>query len=103
MTTNTLLDAIREAFTAATTPAAAAESAVKEFCVFGNTWLQEHGVVGVGQTVAGFSLRLADGTEHLLTTSPSLDEPGNAVSISGIAGRGDRTPVSSANVQITGR
>jgi hypothetical protein len=101
MVEKVLLDVILEAFLAEnkTTP----EAELRAFCTFANNWLQSKGVVGVGQTISGFSLRLADSNEYLLTRAPDLNDVGGAVSISGLAGRGDRVAVDGTNVQITGR
>lgn len=76
---------------------------IDAFCLFAKEWLQKKCVVGVGQTVEGFSLRFANGDELLLTANAPLEFSGTAVSIGGIAGRGDRVKVDNTSVNITGR
>lgn len=100
MAKNALLDEIRKAFIAL--EGSTSDDILREFCAFGNSWLQKNNVVGVGQTVDGFSIRLADGAEYLLTAAPASAETDSAVSISGLTGRGDRVTINNSNVQITG-
>ena len=73
------------------------------FCSFAKDWLQKKCVVGVGQTTDGFAIRFANGDEFLLTESAALEDMGGAVSIGGMAGRGDRVRVDNSSVGITGR
>jgi hypothetical protein len=102
MTKNALIDEVRDAFMAQQVDQDAARDLVYSFCAFANSWLNDKRVIGVGQTVEGFAVRVADGSEYLLTVSPELVDVGTSVSISGLAGRGDRVSVNNTQVQITG-
>jgi hypothetical protein len=45
------------------------------FCEYATKWLNDTGLVGVGHTTNGMSLRFSDGSEYLLTESPPSDVP----------------------------
>lgn len=49
-------------------------TAAKEFCDFAANWLQTAGVVGVGHTVSGLSMRMANGNEYLLFSPPAAEQ-----------------------------
>lgn len=102
MAKNALIDEVRDAFMAQQTDPDAARNLIYSFCAFANSWLNDKRVIGVGQTVDGFAVRLADGNEYLLTNSPETTDTGAAVSISGLAGRGDRVIVDNAQIHVTG-
>lgn len=102
MAKNALIDEVRDAFMAQQVDQDAARGLVYSFCAFANSWLNDKRVIGVGQTVEGFAVRVADGNEYLLTIAPDTVDAGTSVSISGIAGRGDRVPVDNTQINITG-
>jgi hypothetical protein len=102
MAKNALIDEVRDAFMAQQVDQAASRDLVYSFCAFANSWLNDKCVIGVGQTVEGFAVRVADGNEYLLTVSPETADASTSVSISGIAGRGDRVRVDNTQIQITG-
>jgi hypothetical protein len=66
-------------------PKKTALNAAKEFCDFAAQWLQTSGVVGVGHTVSGLSMRMANGSEYLLF-SPAANEQISFMPAIGITG-----------------
>lgn len=48
---------------------------LQEFCEYATKWLNDAGLVGVGHTTSGMSLRFADGSEYLLTEAPPSEVP----------------------------
>jgi hypothetical protein len=100
-----LLNVIRDAYAEANPGAVVEGGVVPHFCAFANGWLQKKGVVGLGQTTDGFSIRFADGNELLLAVNTEdTAADGNAVSITGMASRNQRTmPDTTRSVPITGR
>lgn len=101
MEENELLTSIKKKYLEATP--AADVAAVTAFCDFARNWLQTNAVIGVGHTSEGVSLRFADNSEKLLFSTANLSENNGAFSITGQAGRSDRTAVDSTSVSITGR
>jgi len=86
---------------------ALASDAVQAFCDYANTWLATHGVIGVGQTASGISLRFSDG-EELILFSSVFDTPIEVQGVSqGITGNATKIekgmPVASPSFPITGR
>jgi hypothetical protein len=98
---NDLLTSLSEEYARAHSDADIA--AVNAFCVFARDWLQQRGVIGVGHTTEGISLRFADNTEFQLVSVESGTDVGGAFSITGQAGKSDRVSVNSNSVSITGR
>lgn len=45
------------------------------FCEYATKWLNDAGLVGVGHTTNGMSLRFANGEEYLLTEAPPSEVP----------------------------
>lgn len=45
------------------------------FCEYATKWLSDAGLVGIGHTTSGMSLRFANGSEYLLTSAPSAETP----------------------------
>jgi hypothetical protein len=77
------------------------------FCDYAASWLATNGVIGLGHTSSGMSLRFIDGTEKVLFALSSADD-GTAtppVNISGNSGSGiTRTAADThPSVAITGR
>lgn len=81
-----------------------AHPAVSAFCVYAAAWLKNAGVIGMGHSPTGFSLRLRDGSEILLADAPELySTPSAAVSITGTsAGMSVNTPTRPTDISITG-
>ena len=103
MAEDALLDAIRDSYTAKYPDMPA--DAITHFCEFAKNWLLEKGVIGVGQTTEGFSIRFADASEILFVnnTQPA-DEPSSPMAITGLASRRQNVmPDTSRSVNITGR
>jgi hypothetical protein len=81
-----------------------AADALSSFCVYATAWLKNAGIIGLGHTATGVSLRLRDGSEILLTggedlplhNSPSVNITGNATQLQ------TTTPSRPADVAITG-
>ena len=104
MARSELLEEIREAYLAANPDVAVGP--VDDFCAFFTAWLAKTGVLGVGHTPNGLSLRLGDGAERLLFDQEpvqlSADTPAIQLASSGVSARqgigGDAQAV-----QITGR
>ena len=105
MQRNTVLTQILNDFTNSQ-PETASEC-VTAFCAFADTWLSSRGIIGVGQTAQGLSLRCADGSELLFFTSLE-DEPAvaaqSSVNITGNTGSQITRPIigDSRSVAITG-
>jgi len=77
------------------------------FCEYATKWLNDSGLIGVGHTTNGMSLRFADGSEYLLTVAPPTEVPvANmpAFSITGNNGGSVRSSgaVQDASVRIMG-
>jgi tRNA A22 N-methylase len=94
MLANELLDVIRDAYLAdylVKNPASAATTAAEitqQFCDFAHSWLRTKGLVGVGQTIDGFAVRFADGSEHILAqNTPAEMQESAPVLITGMASR----------------
>ena len=104
MQRNTVLTQILNDFTNSQ-PETASEC-VTAFCAFADTWLSSRGIIGVGQTAQGLSLRCADGGELLFFTSldaePVLAQA--SVNITGNTGNQITRPIigDSRSVAITG-
>ena len=84
-----------------------AHDAVKTFCQYAATWLSSRGVVGLGHTTSGMSLRFADGQELLLFVPPETaqpQQPNSEVAITGTASKISK-PITgdSPSFAITGR
>jgi hypothetical protein len=99
-----ILDAYCNAFTALSDDQ---KTACRHFCEYASEWLAESGVVGVGQTAEGVSLRFSDGQERLLfsaASTPMAPAGGVAVSITGNSSGNVRgsSPVADSSVKITG-
>lgn len=75
MPTNEMLEKIRSDFVAAQTVDETADSLLRDFCEYATKWLDDAGIVGVGHTTNGMSLRFSDGSEYLLTAAPPADVP----------------------------
>jgi hypothetical protein len=45
------------------------------FCEYATKWLNDAGLVGVGHTTNGMSLRFSDGSEYVLTAAPTAEVP----------------------------
>jgi hypothetical protein len=77
---------------------------ISSFCVYATAWLKNAGIIGLGHTPTGMSLRLRDGSEILLTggedlpfhNSPAVNITGNATQLQ------TTTPARPADVAITG-
>jgi hypothetical protein len=79
---------------------------LKTFCQYAATWLASRGVVGVGHTVDGMSLRFADGQELLLLSPPEVTKSpalSDAVGITGNAAKITKPVIDSPSFNITGR
>jgi hypothetical protein len=79
------------------------KAAIASFGQFFKDWLAQKKVIGVGQTVDGFSVRFADSTEAILYGEAADVLDNFAVSISGSVGRSDRTVVDNSSFNITGK
>lgn len=100
-----VLNKILDDFTASS--ADLATDQLKTFCQYADTWLSSRGVVGLGQTVSGMTLRFADGQELLLFKplgQPEANMPASFgdVNITGTAAKITKPVVDSPSVQITG-
>ena len=76
-----LLDKLREDYLQ-TKPEAAA--AVADFCSFAADWLATRAPTGIGYTIDGLVLRLANGDSFVLVRAPGSDAVGGAVSVTGM-------------------
>jgi hypothetical protein len=52
-----------------------AAGVLQAFCEYATKWLNDAGLVGVGHTTSGMSLRFSDGNEYLLTEAPPTEVP----------------------------
>lgn len=80
------------------------EGILNAFCDYAAEWFKKNGLIGLGHTVDGIAIRLADGSEYALFQPGSAGGSGSSVSITGGAtkiekGIGEHTP----SFQITGR
>lgn len=84
-----------------------ASADVRAFCEYATSWLATRGVVGVGQTSSGISLRFSDGEELVLFASvfdAPIEVPTASHSITGNTTKIEKgMPVASPSVPITGR
>ena len=79
---------------------------LQTFCRYAATWLSSRGIVGVGHTVDGMSIRFADGQELLFFTPPKevkLQLPTGDVSITGSTAKITKPMIDSPSFNITGR
>lgn len=86
---------------------AQAVETLQVFCKYATKWLSDAGLVGVGHTTNGISLRFADSSEYLLTSAlavetNSVDTP--AFSITGNNGGSARSSgaMQDSSMRITG-
>lgn len=60
------------------------EGLLSAFCDYASKWLQENGVIGIGHTAEGLSLRMANGAEYMLFQPDSSVSAAPPVSITGV-------------------
>lgn len=80
------------------------EGIIDSFCNYAADWFRRNGVIGVGHTAEGLSIRMADGAEYILF-EPEASSVFNApVSITGVTTKIEK-PVNDAtrSFPITGR
>lgn len=107
MPVNEMFAKIRSDYLAANPQAAPDAATLHSFCEYATKWLADAGLVGVGHTTSGMSLRFADGSEYLLTSAPPTETPVAdmpAFSITGNNGGSVRASgaVQDSSMQITG-
>lgn len=86
-------------------PSADSVADLHAFCAYAKNWLSKRGVVGVGHTYGGLSLRFIDGEESILFSAPEEESPNMpAVSITGNSGGSVRGAggVADTSVKIRG-
>lgn len=107
MPENELLKQILDAYCDTRDLTSDQKAACDSFYAYAAQWIADSGIVGVGQTADGISLRFKDGEERLFFTAvcanvaPVAD---GAVSITGNSGGSVRGggPVGDSSVKITG-
>ena len=75
MPVNEMLAKIQSDYFDANPQASHAAEVLKSFCEYATKWLDDAGLVGVGHTTNGMSLRFANGDEYLLTAAPPSEVP----------------------------
>lgn len=60
------------------------EGLLAAFCDYAAKWLRENGVIGIGHTAEGLSLRMANGAEYMLFQPESSVNVTPPVSITGV-------------------
>lgn len=84
-----------------------ASADVRAFCDYATSWLSTRGVIGVGQTASGISLRFSDGEELVLFSSvfdTPIDVPNASHGITGNVAKVEKgMPTASTSFSITGR
>lgn len=75
MPVNEMFEKIRNDFLAANPQDVTDVALLQTFCEYATKWLADTGLVGIGHTTNGMSLRFANGEEYLLTAAPPADKP----------------------------
>lgn len=107
MPENEMFAKIRNDFLAQTTSQKNDAEVLQRFCEYATKWLTDSGLVGVGHAASGLSLRFSDGSEYLLTPTPSAETPVAvmpAFSITGNNGGSVRSAgaMADSSIRVTG-
>ncbi len=80
------------------------EAMLAQFCDYAAEWIRTKGLIGVGQTAEGLSIRFADGQEYVLFQPAAGLINGPAVSVTGTVTKIEKgIGESTASFPITGR
>ena len=94
-----MFETIRNDFLSQQIVAHSEQKLLQEFCEYVTKWLADNGLVGVGHTISGMSLRFSNGSEYLLTAAPASEAPVADMPAFSITGNNGGSVRSAAAVQ----